>query len=147
VAIRVAPLTIVYMCVIIYNPLFLQHVETTAYQFAHSLSVAFSILFSYLMLRVETSQRVNSACIVIIFGTTVGSMGYLNFSWVGAFYCLAWPAIVAMYGIYLKKTLIALRNDFWYRIFFFFFVFSYIYYTKKGYLGLLFNTILSCLLL
>jgi GDP-fucose transporter C1 len=113
VAIRVAPLTIVYMCVIIYNPLFLQHVETTAYQFAHSLSVAFSILLSYLMLRTEISQRINSACIVVIFGTSVGSMGYLNFSWVGAFYCLAWPAIVAMYGIYLKKTLIALRNDFW----------------------------------
>lgn len=113
VAIRVAPLTIVYMCIIIYNPLFVQHVESTAYQFAHSLSVAFSILFSYLILRTKTSQRVNSACIIAIFGTSVGSMGYLNFSWIGAFYCVAWPAVVALYGIYLKKTLIAMQNDIW----------------------------------
>ncbi|KAG2201389.1 hypothetical protein INT46_010194 [Mucor plumbeus] len=113
VAIRVAPLTIVYICVIIFNPLFLQHVEITTYHFAHSLTVAFSILFSYLMLRVEQPQRILSACVIVIFGTCVSSMGNLNFSLVGAFYSLSWPAIVALYGIYLKKTLIALRNDLW----------------------------------
>lgn len=113
VAIRVAPLTIVYMCVIIFNPLFLQHVEVTTYHFSHSLSIAFSILFSYLMLQAETLPRINSACIIIIFGMCISSMGYLNFSLVGGFYALAWPAVVAIYGIYLKKTLISLRNDFW----------------------------------
>lgn len=113
VAIRVAPLTIVYMCVIIFNPLFLQHVEATAYHFSHSLSIAFSILFSHLMLKVETAPRINSACIIIIFGVCISSMGNLNFSLVGAFYALAWPAAVAIYGIYIKKTLVSLRNDFW----------------------------------
>lgn len=113
VAIRVAPLTIVYMCVIIFNPLFLQHVEVTTYHFSHSLSIAFSILFSYLMLKVETLPRICSACIIIIFGMCISSMGNLNFSLVGGFYALAWPAAVAIYGIYLKKTLLSLRNDFW----------------------------------
>ncbi|KAI7892259.1 uncharacterized protein EV154DRAFT_418954 [Mucor mucedo] len=113
VAIRVAPLTIVYMCVIIFNPLFLQHVETTAYHFSHSLSIAFSILFSQIMLKVETASRINSACIIIIFGVCISSMGNLNFSLVGAFYALAWPSAVAIYGIYIKKTLVSLRNDFW----------------------------------
>lgn len=112
-AIRVAPLAIVYMCVVIFNPLFLQHVEVTTYHFCHSLSIAFSILFSLLMLQVETSQRVISACIIVMIGMCVSSMGYLNFSLVGAFYALAWPAVVAIYGIYLKKTLTSLRNDYW----------------------------------
>lgn len=114
VAIRVAPLTIVYMCVIIFNPMFLQHVEVSSYHFSHSLSIAFSILFSYLMLRVETSQRVKSACIIVLFGTCISSMGYLSFSLVGAFYAIAWPTVIAVYGIYLKKTLTSLKNDFWY---------------------------------
>lgn len=113
VAIRVAPLTIVYICVIIFNPLFLQHVEITTYHFAHSLIIAFSLLFSYLMLRVEQHQRIVSACVIIMFGTSIGAMGNLNFSLVGAFYSISWPAIVALYGIYVKKTLLALRNDVW----------------------------------
>ncbi|KAI8642821.1 hypothetical protein BD408DRAFT_415987 [Parasitella parasitica] len=113
VAIRVAPLTIVFICVIIFNPLFLQHVEITTYHFAHSLTIAFSIVFSYLMLRIEQPQRIVSASVIVIFGTCIGSMGDLNFSLVGAFYTLSWPAVVALYGIYLKKTLIALKNDLW----------------------------------
>ncbi|KAI8083317.1 uncharacterized protein B0P05DRAFT_508026 [Gilbertella persicaria] len=113
VALRIAPLTTVYMCVIIFNPLYLQHVEATNYQFTHSLTIAFSLLFSYLMLQAETSRNVKSSCILVMFGTCVGSMGYLNFSLVGAFYSLAWPAIVALYGIYLKKTLTASKNDIW----------------------------------
>lgn len=113
VAIKVAPLTIVYMCVVIFNPMFLQHVEVSTYHFSHSLSIAFSLSFSYLMLNVETAKQINSACIIIMFGVCVSSMGYLNFSMVGGFYALAWPAVVAIYVIYLKKTLVALRNDFW----------------------------------
>lgn len=66
------------------------------------------------MLNVETAKQINSACIIIMFGVCVSSMGYLNFSMVGGFYALAWPAVVAIYVIYLKKTLVALRNDFWY---------------------------------
>ncbi|KAI9359728.1 hypothetical protein BD770DRAFT_385390 [Pilaira anomala] len=113
VAIRVAPLTIVYMCVIIFNPMFLQHVEVTSYHFSHSLSIAFSILFTFVGLRTDTTPRVKSACILIMFGTCVSSLGYLNFSIVGAFYALAWPTLIAMYGVYLKKTLTSLKNDFW----------------------------------
>lgn len=113
VAIRVAPLTIVYMCVIIFNPMFLQHVEVTSYHFSHSLSIAFSILFTFVGLRTDTSPRVKSACILIMFGTCVSSLGYLNFSVVGAFYALAWPTLISMYGVYLKKTLTSLKNDFW----------------------------------
>ncbi|CEI93406.1 hypothetical protein RMCBS344292_07640 [Rhizopus microsporus] len=113
VAIRVAPLSIVYMCVIIFNPLFLRHVETTAYHFSHSLSIAFSLIFSFYMLQVEPSQNLISACIIVMFGFCIGSMGQLNFSLAGVFYALAWPAVVAIYGIYVKKTVAALRNDVW----------------------------------
>ncbi|KAG0741582.1 hypothetical protein G6F57_007470 [Rhizopus arrhizus] len=113
VAIRVAPLSIVYMCIIIFNPLFLQHVEVTTYHFSHSLSIAFSLIFSFYMLQIEHSGSVNSACVVIMLGLCVCSMGSLNFSVAGAFYAVAWPAVVSIYGIYLKKTLTALKNDVW----------------------------------
>ncbi|KAI8988336.1 triose-phosphate transporter family-domain-containing protein [Mycotypha africana] len=113
VAIRIAPLTLVYLCVIIFNPLFLQHVEVSTYHFTHSLSIAFSMIFSHLMLHVENSQRVKSACIIMIIGMCLGFIGHLNFSVVSTFYGLGWPAILAIYSIYLKKTLVAFKNDFW----------------------------------
>ncbi|KAI9247233.1 hypothetical protein BY458DRAFT_446424 [Sporodiniella umbellata] len=113
VAIRVAPLSVVYLCIVIFNPLFLQHVEVTTYHFSHSLSIAFSLIFSFYMLQMEPAPSVNSACVIIMLGICIGSMGSLNFSLAGAFYAVAWPAVVAIYGIYLKKTLSALKNDVW----------------------------------
>lgn len=111
VALRIAPLTIVYMCVIIFNPLFLQHVEVTTYQFAHSLSIAYMIIFSYFMLKVETPKSLNSACLVVMCGTCIGAMGYLNFSIAGGFYTISWPIVLVVYRIYLKKILTAVKND------------------------------------
>ncbi|KAI9484181.1 MAG: hypothetical protein EXX96DRAFT_561192 [Benjaminiella poitrasii] len=110
---HIGPLTITYICIIVFNSSFLKYVETTTYHFAHSLSIVFSILFSRSMLQTEIPRHVQSAAIIIIFGISTGSMGYLNFSLAGFFYTLAWPALVALYGIYLKKTLIYLKNDIW----------------------------------
>ncbi|CAO3663198.1 unnamed protein product [Rhizopus stolonifer] len=80
---------------------------------SHSLSIAFSLIFSFYMLQTEPTPSVNSACVIIMLGICTGSMGSLNFSLAGAFYALAWPAVVAIYGIYLKKTLAALKNNMW----------------------------------
>ncbi|KAI7903481.1 uncharacterized protein BX663DRAFT_433185 [Cokeromyces recurvatus] len=113
IAKHVAPLTLSYICVIVYNPLFLRYVEITTYHFSHSLSIAFSILFSTFMLKVNIPYPVQTAAIIIIFGICTGSMGNLNFSFVSLFYSLAWPFIVALYGIYLKKALVYLKNNLW----------------------------------
>ncbi|OBZ82766.1 GDP-fucose transporter 1 [Choanephora cucurbitarum] len=113
IARRTMPLAIVYVCIVLFHPLYLQHVEATNYHFTQSLSIGFSMVFSYLMLQTNYSRHIKSACVSIIIGTCVASMGYINFSSAGAFYGLAWPAMLALYGIYLKKTLLALRHDIW----------------------------------
>lgn len=62
-------------------------------------------------MKVETPRPVNSACLVIMCGTCIGGMGFLNFSIVGAFYTISWPIVVVVYRIYLKRTMAALKND------------------------------------
>ncbi|KAI8389414.1 hypothetical protein BD560DRAFT_381559 [Blakeslea trispora] len=113
IARRTMPLAIIYVCIVLFHSLYLQHVEANNHHFTQSLSIGFSMLFSYLMLNTDYSRNVKSACVLIVFGTCVISMGYINFSLVGIFYSLAWPAMVALYGIYLKKTLLALRHNIW----------------------------------
>jgi GDP-fucose transporter C1 len=113
VANLVAPLTIVYICVLIFNPLFLQYIEVNTYHFSNSLALFYSLLFSYLMMRTVNRQRIITTCSLMVFGTLVSSLGYLNFSLAGVFYAISWPAIFALYGIYMKRSLLALKNDYW----------------------------------
>lgn len=46
-------------------------------------------------------------------GFAVGSYGEINFSWAGIFYGVGSSAFVALYGIYVKKTLSAVDNNQW----------------------------------
>ncbi|KAI8883153.1 hypothetical protein K501DRAFT_92621, partial [Backusella circina FSU 941] len=64
-------------------------------------------------MRTVNRQRIITACSMMVFGTLVSSMGYLNFSLAGIFYAISWPAIFALYGIYMKRSLLALKNDYW----------------------------------
>ncbi|KAI8993504.1 hypothetical protein BDB01DRAFT_847378 [Pilobolus umbonatus] len=112
-ALRVAPLTLVYMCLLIFSPFFFQRVEASCYHFTNSLSIVFSLLFSAKVLLVSTSSPVATAALLIVFGTFLSTMGYLNVSIEGVFYMVSWPAVNALHAIYIKKTLISLRNNQW----------------------------------
>jgi len=95
------------------NNLCLKYVEVTFYQVARSLSINFTILFTYLILGQKTSPSALLACFIVFLGFAIGSYGEINFSWAGIFYGVGSSAFVALYGIYVKKTLSAVDNNQW----------------------------------
>ncbi|KAI9270617.1 triose-phosphate transporter family-domain-containing protein [Phascolomyces articulosus] len=113
IAKRVAPLTFVYVMMLALNNLCLKYVEVTFYQVARSLSINFTILFTYLILGKTTSAPALVACIIVFLGFAIGSYGEINFSWAGIFYGVGSSAFVALYGIYVQKTLAVVDNNQW----------------------------------
>jgi GDP-fucose transporter C1 len=95
------------------NNLCLKYVEVTFYQVARSLSINFTIMFTYVILGQKTSPSALLACFIVFLGFAVGSYGEINFSWAGIFYGVGSSAFVALYGIYVKKTLGAVDNNQW----------------------------------
>ncbi|KAI8333698.1 triose-phosphate transporter family-domain-containing protein [Chlamydoabsidia padenii] len=113
IAKKVAPLTIVYVLMLALNNLCLQYVEVTFYQVARSLSINFTILFTYMILGKTTSFPALVACFIVFLGFAIGSYGEINFSWAGVIYGVGSSAFVALYGIYVQKTLAAVDNNQW----------------------------------
>ncbi|KAI8353157.1 hypothetical protein B0O80DRAFT_387415 [Mortierella sp. GBAus27b] len=112
-AIKIAPLSVVYVLMLTLNNLCLQLVEVTFYQVARSLSIFFNILFTWTMLRQRTSGPAMLACGVVVLGFFVGSYGETNFSWAGLLAGVGSSIFVALYGIYVKKTLALVDNNQW----------------------------------
>lgn len=96
-----------------FNNLCLQYVEVTFYQVARSLSIHFSILFTYVILGKKTSTAAIGACGIVFAGFVVGSYGEINFSWEGLIYGVGSSAFVALYGIYVQKSLAIVDNNQW----------------------------------
>ncbi|KAI9015768.1 triose-phosphate transporter family-domain-containing protein [Phycomyces nitens] len=113
IAKKVAPLTFVYVMMLALNNLCLKYVEVTFYQVARSLSINFTILFTYMILGKTTSMPAIVACGIVFLGFAIGSYGEINFSWAGIFYGVGSSAFVALYGIYVQKTLGAVENNQW----------------------------------
>ncbi|CAO3597195.1 unnamed protein product [Absidia cylindrospora] len=78
-----------------------------------SLSINFTILFTYMILGKTTSFPALVACFIVFLGFAIGSYGEINFSWAGVIYGVGSSAFVALYGIYVQKTLAAVDNNQW----------------------------------
>ncbi|GAA5797106.1 hypothetical protein HPULCUR_002485 [Helicostylum pulchrum] len=113
IAKKVAPLTFVYVGMLVMNNLCLKYVHVTFYQVARSLSINFTILFTLLILHKKTSFPALVACGIVFSGFVIGSYGEINFSWPGVFYGVGSSAFVALYGIYVQKTLVVVDNNQW----------------------------------
>ncbi|KAF9134448.1 hypothetical protein BGW39_007063 [Mortierella sp. 14UC] len=113
IARKIAPLSVVYVLMLTLNNLCLQLVEVTFYQVARSLSIFFNILLTYTMLRQKTSPAAMLACAIVVLGFFVGSYGETNFSWAGLWAGVGSSVFVALYGIYVKKTLGLIDNNQW----------------------------------
>ncbi|KAL1918219.1 uncharacterized protein VTP21DRAFT_3485 [Calcarisporiella thermophila] len=113
IAKNVAPLTFIYVMMLALNNLCLQYVEVTFYQVARSLSIVFNIIFTYTILGNKTSTATLFTCLIVLLGFVIGSYGEINFSWMGIIYGVGSSAFVALYGIYVKKTLVLVDNNQW----------------------------------
>ena len=111
VAVSIAPVTVIFIGMVVFNNLCLKYVEVSFYQTARSLTIVFSVVLTWLVLHVRTSVLAISCCAVVVLGFGVGSAGEVNFSLVGWSFGIASSLFVALYGIYVKKALIVLNND------------------------------------
>jgi len=113
IAQKVLPLAVVFVGMVAFNNLCLAYVEVTFYQVVRSLTIVFTILFTYTILGQSTSIPAIQACAVVTLGFVIGSIGEANFTWLGVFYGVASSAFVSLYGIYVKKVMSAVGGDQW----------------------------------
>ncbi|KAI3632521.1 hypothetical protein MIR68_009627 [Amoeboaphelidium protococcarum] len=110
---KILPLTIVYVLMLALNNLCLNYVHVTFYQIARSLTILFNIGLTYFMLKQSISYAALVSCLVVFLGFLLGSVGEINFSWLGLIFGVGSSFFVALYGIYVKKTLNFVDNDQW----------------------------------
>eukprot|EP01132_Coremiostelium_polycephalum_P007440 gene7440-9144_t len=113
VAYKVLPLTIVLTCMIIFNNLCLEYVEVSFYQVARSLTICFSLVLTYVILHTKTSYRATLACVIVFVGFILGSVGEVNFSWLGVIFGILSSFFVALYSIYVKRVLPVCDGNEW----------------------------------
>lgn len=113
VAKAVAPLTVVYLAMIVFNNLCLQYVQVSFYQVARSLTVLWTALFERVVLGKSISKLRMAAVVVVFFGFVIGSRGEAEFDWFGLFFGVLASIFVALYGIFVKKVLPAVEGNQW----------------------------------
>jgi GDP-fucose transporter C1 len=89
----------------------LRDVDVSFYLVARSLTIVFSVVFSWVFLGSQTSVRSVVCCIVVIAGFALGSYGEVNFSLRGWLYGVVSSAFVALYGTFASRALVLLKND------------------------------------
>jgi len=112
-ALQVAPLTFVFLGMIIFNNLCLKYVEVSFYQVARALTIVFNIVFSYFILGQSTSRNAILCCFVVVVGYIMGCDGEVNFNWTGVIYGILSSVFVCLYSIYVKYKLPVLDNNEW----------------------------------
>jgi GDP-fucose transporter C1 len=113
IAKKVMPLTIVYISMIGFNNLCLQFVQVSFYQVARGLTVLWTCVFSYVILRKSITLRTFIAVVVVFVGFVTASVGEIHFDWKGLIFGVISSAFVALYGIYVKKVLPHLNENQW----------------------------------
>lgn len=113
IAKKIAPLALCFVGMVSFNNLCLLYVEVTFYQVARSLTICFSLVFTYTILHQTTSWPAVRACFVVMIGFIIGSIGELHFSWLGVIFGVTSSAFVALYGIYVKKVMPFVDGDQW----------------------------------
>ena len=128
VARDICPLTAVFVCMLSFNNLCLRYVEVWFYQVARSLTILFTICFTYFFLGAKTSRKAICACAVVVAGFLLGSIGrgggdaakagennegFSLIKVLGIVFGLGSSMFVSLYGIYVKKKLAAVGNNEW----------------------------------
>jgi len=114
IAKNVLPLTFVYIGMVTFNNVCLQYVEVTFYQVARSLTIVWTIFFTYINFPDKPiPPKVIVACLVVFSGFIIGSVGEVNFDWKGLIAGVISSAFVAYYGIAIKKALTLVNNNEW----------------------------------
>ena len=103
VGFKVMPLSFIFVGMITFNNLCLQYVEVSFYNVARSLTIIFSVGFTYLILGEKTKLRTMAVLAVVMLGFIVGIDGEVNFSLIGTCSGVLSSVFVSMNSIFTKK--------------------------------------------
>lgn len=110
-ALKVMPLSVVFVGMIVFNNLCLKYVEVSFYNVARSLTIVYNVAFTYLLLGESTSMRVMGCLTVVIAGFFIGSEGEVNFSLKGTIFGVLSSCFVSLNSIFTKKALVHVDNN------------------------------------
>jgi GDP-fucose transporter C1 len=110
-AMKCAPLTFVFVGMIVFNNLCLKYVEVSFYQIARSLTIVFNVILSYVVLKESTSRASLITVGIVVFGYILGCDGEVNFSWIGVMFGVTASVFVAMNSIMVKRTMALFKGD------------------------------------
>ena len=113
VAWSVAPLSLMFLCMIAFNNLCLKFVSVPFYNVARSLTIVTNVMFTFLLLGERTSLRVCLTLLIVILGFYIGIEGELEFSLLGTLFGVASSCFVSLNAIYTKKTMPLVDGDKW----------------------------------
>lgn len=112
-AIRILPLSLIFVGMITFNNLCLKYVNVSFYLVARSLTIVFNVILSYLFLGISTSLPVIACCGIVIFGFYIGADGEVNFSLIGTLFGVMSSLFVSLNSIYTKKMIPIVDNNSW----------------------------------
>jgi GDP-fucose transporter C1 len=113
IAMRVFPLSVVFVCMITFNNLCLKWVEVSFYNVARSFTIVFNVLFSSCFLGQKTSTNTIFCLLVVIVGFFIGATGELNLSIKGTLAGVTASLFVSLNSIFTKKILSVVEDNHW----------------------------------
>jgi len=111
---RILMLTCSYCSMLSFNNLCLKHVGVAFFQVARSMTLIFTVILTFVILKKSASYRVIGACVVVAIGFVIGVdqeglVGGLTLE--GISYGVVTSAFVALNGIFTKKCLPIVDHD------------------------------------
>jgi len=113
IAMRVFPLSVVFVAMITFNNLCLKWVEVSFYNVARSLTIVFNVFFSSALLGQRTSTNTIFCLLVVIFGFYIGAAGEINLSIKGTLAGVTASLFVSLNSIFTKKILSVVEDNHW----------------------------------
>uniref|UniRef100_A0A6U3XE39 Sugar phosphate transporter domain-containing protein n=1 Tax=Ditylum brightwellii TaxID=49249 RepID=A0A6U3XE39_9STRA len=110
---KVFPLSVIFVCMIIFNNLCLKWVEVSFYNVARALTIVFNVMFSRVLLGIPTSTRTLLCLLIVILGFFIGSAGELHFSLRGTVAGICSSLFVSLNSIFTKKILPVVDDNHW----------------------------------
>ena len=112
-ALEVLPVSLAFSGMVSFNNWFLMRVGVGFYAIGKSLAIPFSVIMSYVVLKVSTSMKTIAACAVISAGVFVGSFWDTELTLWGMLLGALSSFFTASYQIAVKRGLERLEGDQW----------------------------------
>lgn len=113
---QVLPLSVIFVGMITFNNLCLQHVGVSFYYIGRSLTTVFNVLLTYFILGQKTSLAAIGCCALILGGFYMGvdqEEAAGSFSLTGTVYGVMASLFVSLFSIYTKKVLVVVDGNIW----------------------------------